>query len=62
MCWYLIVAFSPALTRCKLVDSSTVIGWRSPVIILGVSCLFSRFYSVFDGAGPRSAVGRAPDS
>ena len=30
-------------------DSSTVICWMSPFIILGVSGLVCRFYSIFDG-------------
>ena len=34
---------------CILVDSPTVICWRSPFIILGVSVLFCHFYSFFDG-------------
>ena len=36
-------------THCLLVDSSIVICWTSLSIILGVSGLFCRFYSVFDG-------------
>ena len=32
-----------------LVDSSTVICWTSPFVILGLSGLFCRFYSIFDG-------------
>ena len=31
------------LTHCILVDSSTVICWTSPVVILGVLGLFCRF-------------------
>ena len=31
-----------------LVDSSTVICWTSPFVILGVSGLFCHFYSIFD--------------
>ena len=30
-------------------DSSTVICWTSPFVILGVSGLICRFYSIFDG-------------
>ena len=37
------------LTHCILVDSSTVICWTSPFVILGVSGLFFCFYSIFDG-------------
>ena len=37
------------LTHYILVDSSSVIGWMSPFVILGVSGLFGRFYSIFDG-------------
>ena len=37
------------LTHCIPVDSSTVIYWLSPFVILGVSGLFCRFYSIFDG-------------
>ena len=37
------------LTHCILVDSSTVICWMGPFIILGVSGLFCCFYSIFDG-------------
>ena len=36
-------------THCILVDSSTVIWWTSPFVILGVSDLLCRFYSIFDG-------------
>ena len=32
------------LTHCILVDSSTVICWKSPFIILGMSGLFYCFY------------------
>ena len=31
-----------------LVDSSTVICWTNPFVILGVSGLFCHFYSIFD--------------
>ena len=34
------------LTHCILVDPSTVICWTNPFVILGVSCLFCRFYPV----------------
>ena len=37
------------LTHCILVDSSTVICWASPFVILGVSDLFCRFYFISDG-------------
>ena len=37
------------LTHCILVDSSTVVYWRSPFVILGVSDLFCYVYSIFDG-------------
>ena len=40
---------SPYLSYCILVDSSTVICWMSPFVILGVSDLFCHFYSIFDG-------------
>ena len=39
----------PLVTHCILVDFSTVICMTSPVVILGVSGLFCRFYSIFDG-------------
>ena len=35
--------------HCILVDSSTVIYWTSPFVILGVLGLFCGFYSIFDG-------------
>ena len=38
-----------SLTHCILVDSSTVICWTSPFVILGVLHLFCCFYSTFDG-------------
>ena len=37
------------LTHCILVGSSTAIFWTSPFAILGVSGLFCRFHSIFDG-------------
>ena len=37
------------LTHCILVGSSTVIFWTSTFVILGLSGLFCRFYSIFDG-------------
>ena len=37
------------LTHCILVDSSTVICWMSPYVVLGVSCLFCPFHSICDG-------------
>ena len=37
-----------SLTHCILVDSSTIICWTSPFVILGVSGLLCHFYSVFD--------------
>ena len=33
------------LTGCMLVDSSTLIFWTSPLVILGASGLFRQFYS-----------------
>ena len=36
------------ITYCILVDSSTVICWTNPFVILGVSGLFCRFYSILD--------------
>ena len=53
LCFALSAVFSSlsllVLTYCILVDFSTVICWTSPFFILGVSGLFCRFYSVFDG-------------
>ena len=40
---------SLSLTCCILVDSSTVICWKSLFVILGVLYLFCRFYSIYDG-------------
>ena len=40
--------YSFILTHCILVHSSTVICWMRPFVIIGVSGLFSRFYSIFD--------------
>ena len=37
------------LTHCIPVDSSTVICWMSPFVILWVSGLLCHFYSIFDG-------------
>ena len=37
-----------SLTHCILVDSSVVICWMSPSVILGVLDLFCPFYSIFD--------------
>ena len=37
------------LTHCLLADSSTVICWTSPFVILEMSDLFYHYYSVFDG-------------
>ena len=34
---------------CVLLDSSTLIYWRSPDVILWVSGLLCRFYSIFEG-------------
>ena len=42
----------PFLTHCILVDYSTVICWTSLFFILGVTGLFSHFYSIFDGKNP----------
>ena len=36
------------LTHCILIDSSTVICWTSPFVILEMSALFCGFYSYFD--------------
>ena len=36
------------LAHCILVDSSTVICWMSPFVILGPSVLFCRLYSLVD--------------
>ena len=40
---------SCSLTHYILVDSSTVICWTGPFVILGSSDLFCCFYSIFDG-------------
>ena len=40
---------SRTLANCVLVDSSTVVCWSIPIAILGISGLFCRFYSIFDG-------------
>ena len=45
------------LTRCILIDSSTAICSTSPFVILGLSSLFCRFYSVFDGKSLANSVG-----
>ena len=37
------------LTQCILVDSSTIVSWTGPFVILGVSGIFCRLHSVFDG-------------
>ena len=52
------IIFLFTLTHCILADSSTVICWLSPFVILWVPGLFYHFLS----AGPRGAIGRAPDS
>ena len=36
-------------THCILVDSSTVLYWTRPFVILRLSGLFCCFYSIFDG-------------
>ena len=36
------------LSHCILVDSSTVICWTSPYVILGLAGLFWDFYSIFE--------------
>ena len=41
--------YSFTLAHGILGDSSTVICWMSPFVILGVSGLFCHFYSFFDG-------------
>ena len=45
-----------SLTHCIPVDSSTVICWMSPFVILGVSGLFCRFYSIFDRKSCKQTV------
>ena len=40
------MSISSKFTHCILVDSSTVICWTSPFVILGVSGLFCHFYSI----------------
>ena len=37
------------VTRCILVDSSNVLCWTSPPVIIGVLDLFCHFYSIFYG-------------
>ena len=37
------------LTHCILVDSSTIIYWTNPFLILGVFGLIFGFYSILDG-------------
>ena len=55
LCVFLIEAYGSRpmqqilITYCILVDSSTVICWTSPFVILGVSGVFCHFYSSFDG-------------
>ena len=44
----LILCVLEDLTHCMLVDSSNVINWSSPFVILGVAGLFCRSYSIFD--------------
>ena len=46
----------PAITDCILVDSSTVICWTSPFVIIGVPALFCRFDSNFDGKSCKQTV------
>ena len=41
--------YSYILTHCILVDSSAVICWASPFVILRVSGLFGHFHSIFIG-------------
>ena len=49
-CLYIyLFSYFGALTHCILVDSSTIICWASPFVILRVSDLFCCFYSIFDG-------------
>ena len=43
------IALEGILTHCLLADSSTVICWTSPFVILEMSDLFYHYYSVFDG-------------
>ena len=52
--WVTIVSLSTfigqiKLTQCISVDSSSIIYWASPFVILGVSGLFCCVYSIFDG-------------
>ena len=44
----LLLSFIP-LTYCILVDSFTIICWKSPFIILVIPGLNCCFYSIFDG-------------
>ena len=37
------------IIHCIWIDSSTVVCWTHPFLILGVSGLFCHFYSIFDG-------------
>ena len=39
--------FFTMFTHCKLVGTSTFICWTSPFVILGVSGILCRFYSIF---------------
>ena len=38
----------PILAHCILVDSSAVICWTSPFVILVMSSLFCRFYYILE--------------
>ena len=47
VCCGVTLSFLILFTHCLLVNTSTVICWTSPCVILGVSFLFSCFYSIF---------------
>ena len=44
------------MTHCKLVDSSTVICWTNPFVILGVSDVLCHFYSISDGKSHKQTM------
>ena len=54
MCQYL--ELLGYITHCILVDSSTVVYWMSLFVILRVSGLFCRLYSISDGKSCLQAV------
>ena len=45
----ILLLFLTGLTHCIQVDSSMVLCWTSPYVILGVLGLFCYFYSIFHG-------------